>query len=84
MKANTWLWITFGIVIIILVGAIIITYPEWFGVGESTAKKSSCPHDTHQCEDGSFVRRIEPLCDFAQCPAVAGTSTDSTSFDVKG
>lgn len=28
-----------------------------------------CPADVKQCPDGSYVGRISPNCDFAQCSA---------------
>jgi len=35
-----------------------------------------CPPDTKQCLDGSYVSRIPPKCEFAECPSI-------TTFDIK-
>ncbi|HEU5114542.1 MAG TPA: hypothetical protein VFT82_02125 [Candidatus Paceibacterota bacterium] len=44
----------------------------------NTPNQIACTMDAKLCPDGSYVGRIGPNCDFAQCP---GTSrgTDATS-----
>lgn len=42
-------------------------------------RKTSCPQDTQTCTDGTVVRRVEPSCNFADCPQGATTTATSTA-----
>lgn len=41
-------------------------------------KSVACTQEAKQCPDGSYVSRVAPKCEFAECPSVA-TSTFDTS-----
>ena len=50
----------------------VISQPTTIPSVEPT-KETVCTMDAKKCPDGSFVGRILPKCEFAQCPAVNPT-----------
>lgn len=55
----------------------------------SETERVACPQDTKICDDGSFVKRIAPGCEFEMCPVVKedikqpeSASSTKTMFDV--
>jgi len=69
----------FAPIITIIIAVIIIAG----GIGGYLYLKNkpiACTQETKQCPDGSYVSRIPPKCEFAECPSVSTTiSTSSTS-----
>jgi len=56
------------------------TKPTKVGVKKTTVVKKEaviCPMDAKMCEDGSFVGRVGPDCDFATCPKSLDDELDS-------
>lgn len=45
----------------------------WFVSSSFKYEKVACTTEAKQCPDGSYVGRITPTCDFAECPAAVVT-----------
>lgn len=64
------------IVLIILLGLA----GSWVGLRFITSKEPVvCTMDAKECPDGSYVGRVAPNCEFAECPS--GNSELSSNFD---
>ena len=66
-----------------IVGVIIVAIILMGGIGGYMYLKNKqtepvvCTMDAKQCPDGSYVSRILPNCEFAECPIIVTTSTPS-------
>lgn len=43
-------------------------------ITDPVAEPVACTMDARQCPDGSYVGRIAPFCEFAECPALGSTT----------
>lgn len=52
---------------------------------QTTSEKKACTQEAKMCDDGSYVSRTGPNCEFASCPEKNATKLDSeiTSIDGK-
>jgi hypothetical protein len=73
-----------GIIIIamVVIGILVYGVQKAFTPTKSGGNhQTACTQEAKQCPDGSYVSRVAPSCDFAQCPTTPAmkTYTDSTN-----
>ncbi len=67
-----------SIIVLVIASAALYIYSDY----TPTPPKNEpvfCTQDAMQCSDGSYVSRVGPNCEFAQCPLPKATSTPQTS-----
>ncbi len=69
--------------ILFTAGKLLITKPAEEVVPIPTETAVACTMEAKQCPDGSYVGRSGPKCEFAQCPAIAATSTVTVRMNEK-
>jgi len=73
MKTNLVILII-ALVAIVMVGGIYLytqeptTLEEGNEIGNGNEEPVACQADAMQCPDGSYVSRVAPSCEFAECP----------------
>ena len=72
------------ILLIFLGGAVVGSYYFWNDITnflnlKEEVKEVDCATDTEECPDGSFVKRISPSCEFAECPIIAEMEIDDAT-----
>ena len=67
------LFIPIFIVVVFAVGAALYVYnpsPTEYGNGEGE-EQVFCTTEAKLCPDGSYVGRVPPSCEFAECPSTS-------------
>lgn len=72
------------ILLIFLGGAVVGSYYFWNDITnflnlKEEVKEVDCATDTEECPNGSFVKRISPSCEFAECPIIAEMEIDDAT-----
>jgi plastocyanin len=69
-----------GVIAGLVVLALVVVGAVFYFSSSSNPYSNSgvCAQDAKQCPDGSYVSRVAPDCDFADCPAVTGNQTNNT------
>lgn len=65
-------------IIIVIVGLVLlgVVWTTWTVFNASrTPEEVFCTADAKQCEDGSYVGRVGPDCEFALCPGASAPAT---------
>jgi hypothetical protein len=79
------------IIVLILALVIITSYLVFWrdnnsavNPGEVEGEQTYCTQDAKLCPDGSYVGRVAPTCEFAECPVSSSTNNGvEAGFDVK-
>lgn len=58
--------IILALVLLLVVG--IVVYYVGIDLGFEGEEAVFCPQDAQECPDGSFVGRVPPNCEIAECP----------------
>jgi hypothetical protein len=69
------------ILIIFLILAGLGAYTLLSKPGENDIEQAACTMEAKMCPDGSFVGRVPPTCEFAECPAVVVPNDWQTNTD---
>lgn len=72
----------FAIILTIAVLAIVGFVSIKF-LGNKNSEQTFCAQDVEQCPDGSYVQRVPPSCEFAQCTTGTSTATSSGASIIK-
>lgn len=59
-----------GVILVFVIIMFVIGRP----ITSPTEEPVACTMDARQCPDGSYVGRVAPFCEFAECPALGSTS----------
>lgn len=75
------------ILLIFLGGVVVGSYYFWNDITnflnlKEEVKEVDCATDTEECPDGSFVKRISPSCEFAECPLVIDGENTIDKVDI--
>lgn len=65
--------------LIVLIIVVILATVMYFISGISPTYKTPCTQEALICPDGSTVRRMGPICEFAACPKITQDPTSSPS-----
>lgn len=58
--------IILAVVLLLVIG--IVGYYVGYDQGFERKEAVFCPQDVQECPGGSFVGRVPPNCEFAECP----------------
>lgn len=68
--------------IILVVSIVIGAY--WLGKQSKSPRQVACTMDAKECPNGSYVSRIPPTCEFAECPIQRISPTQTTNETANG
>lgn len=80
-KGYTLIYLILGLAAVAIIATAVVYTAQRFGQQSAPASDTSevaCTADAKQCPDGSYVSRVPPRCEFAECPT---TNTNTANVN---
>ncbi|MBU2036647.1 hypothetical protein KJ866_00340 [Patescibacteria group bacterium] len=70
---KTWQIVALTVVGVLVVGGVVAGSYYFWQKSAGNSNQTACTEEAKQCEDGSYVGRTGPNCEFAACPSVSAS-----------